>query len=255
MLTWILALLIGAAVAWLAYGRARSPRSLANVALALLRAVAVAIVAALALGAPLERPRPALPILAIDASASLRRTHDSSDARARLRDFANDVLQREAADQVIVFGDSLREGDASLVESMEWNDARSTLRPVVDRAAALGRPLVIVTDGEIDDADAFDAAPAGSRVAIDSLREREDAALTELNVAGSGGAGDTLPVELSIVAGAAGSPGGQVRLLLDGCHGSIARARSARHDARCHAHGAAACTTRCTAAGSARTNN
>lgn len=216
MISWIIASLLGLAVAWLAYGRARAPFSPANLGLALLRAVAVAFVAALALGAPLGPPSPAPPILALDASASLRRTHDSTNARTRLRAFANDVMQREGADQVITFGDSLREGDAALIGDATWNDSRSTLRTVVDRAAALGRPLVIVTDGEVDDVAAFDEAPAGSRVAIDTLGEREDAAIAELTVTASGAAGDTMPIDIVVVAGGGGSPGGQLRLLADG---------------------------------------
>ena len=73
VIRWILALALGVAAAWLAYGRVGALTRSRATLLGALRALAVTIVAAILFGAPSAPPRPAAPLVAIDVSASPRR--------------------------------------------------------------------------------------------------------------------------------------------------------------------------------------
>ena len=73
VIRWILALALGVAAAWLAYGRVGALTRSRATLLGALRALAVTIVAAILFGAPSAPPRPAAPLVAIDVSASSRR--------------------------------------------------------------------------------------------------------------------------------------------------------------------------------------
>ena len=55
-------------------------------------------------------------------------------------------------------------------------DLASSLRPAVERAIGSGHPLVVVTDGELDDPDAARQLPAGSRVILVKHPVRRDLA-------------------------------------------------------------------------------
>ncbi len=215
MIIWTAALLVGAILAWFTYSRSRAPRSFAVLALALLRAAVVALLVALAFGAPLSPPVTAPPILAVDASLSMLRAR-GPDGEQQLREDIKRIVRSSGADQVIVFGDSVREGDLPLVDEIEWHDSKTNLRQVVDRANAIGRSLVLFTDGETNDAIAFNDAQAGSYVVLDSFADTDDAAVVELRVRTTGRAGDTLPVEVHVAAGSSGSAAGDVKLLADG---------------------------------------
>jgi len=214
VIRWTIALALGLAVAWLAYGKTgRGERSRALL-LGLLRGAAVAIVAALLLGAPSAPARPAPPLIALDASASWRRgMGDDSAAVQALRKAA--VAAAGGSDELVFVGDSLREASADDLARAMPNDGSSRIRPAVDRAAALGRPLTLITDGEVDDAEAMAEAPAGSSVRVLPRTAKRDAAIAELSVASSATAGDTLQVAMLVVAGAAGSVDGRVSVVLD----------------------------------------
>ena len=112
MIRWTISLALGLAVAWLAYGQTgRSERSRALL-LGLLRAAAVALVAALLVGAPSAPARPASPLIALDVSASWRRgMGDDSAAVQALRKAA--VATAGSSDQLVFVGDSLREVSAT----------------------------------------------------------------------------------------------------------------------------------------------
>ncbi|MFN7532208.1 MAG: hypothetical protein ACK5T7_13980, partial [Gemmatimonas sp.] len=77
MIRWVVAIALGLLAAWLAYGlplRAGSTHGTArHWGLAALRAAAVALVAALLVGAPMGRAVPRAPLVALDVSASWRR--------------------------------------------------------------------------------------------------------------------------------------------------------------------------------------
>ena len=154
MIRWTISLAFGLAVAWLAYGqtgRGELPRTLL---LGLFRAAAVAIVAALLIGAPAAPGRPALPLVAFDASASwLRAVGDDSAAVHALRKAA--IAAAGGSEELVFVGDSLREVTARELANAMPHDGASRIRPAVDRAAALGRPLTLITDGEVDDPEAM----------------------------------------------------------------------------------------------------
>jgi hypothetical protein len=219
VIRWILALAIGVLAAWLAYGRARSTSRAYALPLGALRALAVTVVAALLFGAPMGRARPLAPLIAIDASASWRRAagDDSSAVRAWRTRIADSVLRTMPTDApLILAGDSLRDVTRDELASITPADAASRMRPAVDRAASLGRALVLVTDGEVDDADALTDAPPGSRVVRPVATPRRDVAVADLAVPASATAADTVTASATIVSGGVATPDGTLHLLLDG---------------------------------------
>jgi hypothetical protein len=63
---------------------------------------------------------------------------------------------------VILFGDSLRSGALPNIPT----DLASQVGPLVDAATAAGRPLVLVTDGLLDDPERVARLPRGSQVRV-----------------------------------------------------------------------------------------
>ena len=219
MIRWILALALGAAAAWLAYGRVGAAARTRALLLGALRALAVTIVAAILFGAPSAPSRPAPPLIAIDVSASSRRAvGDERTAVQRWRDTVTAVATRDApsSDQVVLVGDSIRDIALADVRSIVADDQGSRVRSAVDRAASLGRPLLLLTDGEVDDAESLAEAPAGSVVRVLAKVPRRDAAVSDLAVPGAATAGDTITVAATVTAGAAATPDAQLRVLVDG---------------------------------------
>jgi hypothetical protein len=211
MTAWLLALAIAALLAALAY--VPPPRAHPAVAaLALLRAAAVLLLAALALDVPLGRTQVAAPIVALDASASWTRGGDAAALGA-----AADSARRLAADTLWLTGDTLRpRAGRGAPERTELTDARSRVGALADRAAAAGRPLLLVTDGEIEDVESLTRAPRGSRVLVVPPARGPDAAALALTLPPSGSERDTLVAEVLIGADTRGADVGTVRLLLDG---------------------------------------
>lgn len=215
VIRWTLALALGVAVAWLAYGRAGASQRVLALVLAALRAAAVTLIAAMVFGASSAPATPLPPLVAIDVSASwLRAAGDDSAAVRTLRTLASDAAS--LSEHVVFVGDSLREVTAREIATVTPSDGASHVRVAIDRAAALGRALVLLTDGELDDADALADAPQGSRVRVPARAAKRDAAVGELALPTSATAGDTLHVSTLVVAGGAGSSDGQLQLLLDG---------------------------------------
>jgi hypothetical protein len=182
--------------------------------LAALRAAAVALVAALLLGAPAGRTRGASALLAVDASASWLRA--AAGDTVLVREALRAALREAGADSVLLTGDSLRTVTTSTALKLTPADLVSSLRPAVDRASALGRPLVLLTDGEIDDPTVSGDMPAGSRIIVPARVAKPDVAIAALESPFSATAGDTLAVTVVVAAGGAGSAKGLVRLVLDG---------------------------------------
>jgi hypothetical protein len=107
-------------------------------------------------------------------------------------------------------GDSVRVGrppDAPV-------DAASRVRPLVERALAAGRPLRLVTDGELDDPAALDALPSGSEIIVPDAPAGSDVAVLDVTVPRAVIAGDTAEVSVTVGAGAAGAGGGTLELFL-----------------------------------------
>ncbi|HET7190099.1 MAG TPA: hypothetical protein VFI52_18230 [Gemmatimonadaceae bacterium] len=205
MLSWLIGAVVGALVTLWQYGRTASTRRLALPAA--LRAIATALVVALLLEAPAGTARAVVPDVAVDASESWLRAAPRCDRWRAALDSASAL----GAGRWQRFGDSVRTDQSTNAPA----DHASRLRPVVDRAAATGRPVVIITDGELDDGDAVDALPRGSRTIVMPCTPAPDAALSTIEVPRTLVAGDTLSGRVTVVAGAAGAAAGQVDIRLD----------------------------------------
>ena len=226
MIRWLLAVALGLLAAWLAYGRAggvsrgmaRGRLSPQEWPLAALRAAAVTVVAALLLGAPRGAARPRAPLVAIDASASWRRAvgDESTFVKSWRTQLADSVRRAVDSDAPLVLvGDSLREESVDRVAQLLPADGTSRVRPAVDRAASLGRSLVLVSDGEVDDADALTEAPPGSRLVQLARAPRIDVGVADLALPTAATAGDTLSVAVTLAAGAVATPDGALVVRLD----------------------------------------
>lgn len=200
-----LAIALGLAVALLQYGRAAFTPRVAP--LALLRALAAALVAALLLDAPVGRAHLPQPDVALDASMSWLRATPA----CRAWDAALDSAARIGSGTVWRFGDSLR-ADARREAPA---DRASNVAPVADRAAGTGRPVVVITDGELGDAELLGTLPRGSRVIVAPCAPGADVAVAALDAPRGLLAGDSVTARVTLVAGGAGAPAGHVELLLD----------------------------------------
>jgi hypothetical protein len=205
MAPWLLATLAGLAAAGLQYGMHVLRPAVAP--LALLRALAVAIVVAMLLGAPGGRSKPLAPEIALDASESWTRGGATCDRwRAAL-----DSAAHAGSGTRLRFGDSTRADDSRGAPT----DVASRLRGVADRASGSGRPVVVITDGELDDAEVLGSLPRGSRAIVLPCRSRPDLAIAALETPRTLLAGDTTTVRLTLAAGGAGAPAGRLEIRLD----------------------------------------
>jgi hypothetical protein len=205
MSPWLIALAVGIVVALVQYG-ARDLRAGPNAVSALLRVGAVAIVVALILDAPASPARAVPSWAALDVSLSMARG-DSSLWRA-----ARDSVRQADADSVLVFGDSARRADSLGAP----RDLSTQLRPAVERALGAGHPLVVVTDGELDDPEAARALPNGSRVIVLPHPAIRDVAVSTIDVPRAIVAGDSIEARITVAAGGAGARGASLVLSLDG---------------------------------------
>jgi hypothetical protein len=205
MSPWLIAAIAGIIVALVQYG-ARDLRSGASILIALLRVLAVTIVVALILDAPAARAKPVTTWGALDASLSMARG-DSTLWRA-----ARDTLQKAKPESILIFGDSARRGDSATAPK----DLATLLRPAVERALGAGHPMLVVTDGELDDPDALRSLPGGSRVVVLPHAARRDMAVASIDVPRAIVSGDTVEARVSVVAGGAGARAGTLALTLEG---------------------------------------
>lgn len=188
--------------AFMSYGA--RPAGLARLA-AVCRLIAVAGSVALLLDATIGFRRAAAPIVALDASSSWRRGRDSAAFIAALN-----AARSAARDSLILFGDSVRGAHGTVSPS----DRATRIQPLVEHALAVGRPLLVYTDGEIDDAASLAAVPRGSQLVVSDPSTSRDAGLTEIRAPRAVVAGDTLEALLTIAAGAGGASPGQVHVTL-----------------------------------------
>lgn len=204
MLTWVTAALLGAALAFVLYAlreRAGIGRMLPLIAL---RGAALTVLIALVLDAAAGRSRAPEPLVALDASRSWLRgsgTERWTQAQARVRAIGGDSL--------LVLGDSVR---VRPVPDAPDDDA-SRVAPLVERALAAGRPVVLVTDGEIEDPGTLTSLPRGSRIEIVAGDRRPDAAVAALEAPRAVVSGDTIEIAAIVRADAAGSPARSLVLL------------------------------------------
>lgn len=206
MFAWILAILAGIAGAVLSYPRLATAGPLTRTA-ALLRGTGVGLVVALALNVLLGAGREPRPLVALDVSRSWLRGRDSAAFLA-----AREAALRAAPDSVLAFGDSVRRATGGS-ESM---DAASRLRPIAERALAAGRPIVVYTDGEIDDPDVLSGLPAGSRIILGDSAQVKDAAISEVQAPRVVSGGDTVEARVTVIAASGGAGAGILTLSMDG---------------------------------------
>lgn len=193
MLTWALALALGCVLALATYARAgRLPR-----AMFALRALGATLVLALLLNAPIGPTRRLAPRIALDASASWAAAADPT-AWAAARMAADSALQA-GGDSLVIFGSALR--SAALIPELP-EDPSSRIGPVVEQARATGRPVVIVTDGKIDDAERLAELPEGSVVLTPPAGGAADLGVAPLDAPAAALIGDTIELRLLIKAGA-----------------------------------------------------
>jgi hypothetical protein len=205
MTSWLIAVAVGLGVAALQYATLRAPSADKRIALGALRALAVALALALLLDAPLGRSRPVPPAVFVDASLSM--TRDGAALWRAAWDSARDVR----AESIWVFGDSVRPGESEQPPA----DAATRVRPVVERTMAMGRPAVLVTDGEVQDSSALDALTTGSRIIVVGREPRRDAAAVAMEAPRAAVDGDSIAARLTVAAGAQGAAAGTVTLSLD----------------------------------------
>ena len=199
MLSWIIAVAIGAGIAaWLYAGRW---------ALAALRAIAIALGVALLLDAPAGPRHPLPPLVALDASQSWTRDGDTAlwnDARRRVRALS--------PDSVLLFGDSVRRAPRTPAPA----DVSTRARALAERALGAGRPLDLITDGEIDDPAALPGFPAGSRIVVLPHPPVRDVGLVSLEAPRAVVSGDTVELRVGVRADSLATPPGSIRILLGG---------------------------------------
>lgn len=204
MSSWLIAALAGAVGAFLAYAGRRAATPLVLTAAAL-RALAVGLIVALALNAIAGRRRPPAPLVVLDVSASWLRGRDSADF-ARVREEA----ARLAGDSLLIFGDSLRPAHGAFAV----RDRASRARSAAERAMAAGRPLILYTDGELDDPESLASLPGGSRVVLNEGAPAVDAAVVDVRAPRVAATGDSVEAQVTVAAGAGGATAGTLRLQL-----------------------------------------
>lgn len=193
MLIWALAVALGCVLALATYARGgRIPRAMFG-----LRAFGATLVLALLLNAPIGPTRGLSPRIALDASASWAATADPA-AWTAARMSADSALAA-GGDSLVAFGSALR--SASLIPELPA-DPNSRVGPLVEQARATGRPVVIVTDGKIDDPERLAELPMGSYVVTPPPGGAADLGIAPLEAPSAMLIGDTLELRVLVKAGA-----------------------------------------------------
>lgn len=228
MSRWLVAALLAVIGAWVAYGplwrSASAPdgsvlqdlsrpvaRGRLAIALGALRAAAYLCLLAMLFGAPAGAPTPLAPLPLLDVSESWSR----GDAGATWRS-ALDTLAALPGDTVLLMGDSARVALRSDVNGSTPRDQRSALQPSLDQATALGRSVVLITDGELEDASALRRLPAGSRMVRIPRAARPDLAVADLELPVYATGGDTIDIGVTLTAGNLAVNGATLVLSLEG---------------------------------------
>jgi len=208
MTSWLLSAAAGVAIAVVGYGWRRGRATPLRGMLLLLRAAALTLVFALAFNAPAGARLVPRSIVALDASASWTRGGDTARWRRAVV-----VARSLASDSLVLFGDSVRA--VSRAPAYPADNA-TRVRPLVERALAAGRPLTLVTDGEIDDPGARAAFPGGSRVDVLAHPSAIDVGVVQLDAPRAVVSGDTLDVRVAVRAGALATPAGTLAIEVNG---------------------------------------
>jgi hypothetical protein len=210
MSPWLVAVGAGAAFALLQYRWRRTHQGPIWVTAAILRWVAATLVVALLLDAPSGPAQLVRSWAALDVSQSMIR-EDSALWRAAL-----DSVRAAKPESTLWFGDSTRVTTGARPNSVAPIDKKTELRPLADRAVAVGHPVVLVTDGELSDAEAASTLPAGSRVVVLPRTGVSDAAVISAEVPRAIVAGDTVTAQITVGAGSSGAGAGYAAVRVDG---------------------------------------
>jgi len=205
MLTWVLAIAGGVAAVAASYARLRTGTQRVVVP-AILRGIAMTAALALLFNVLVGDSGRSAPLVAMDVSLSWARGRDSAQFDSVVREAHRSA--RTSAD-VFAFGDSVR----ALGDAPRPADRASRVRHAVERALVAGRPLLVYTDGNIDDPDALRSLPAGSRVVVAPPARAADVAVTALDAPRAIVSGDSIEVRVTIATGAVATP--RTRLTLD----------------------------------------
>ena len=85
----------------------------------------------------------------------------------------------------------------------------------MERALGAGHPLLVITDGEVDDPDALASLPAGSRLIVVKHPPRRDLAVVSIDAPRAVVSGDTAEVRVTLAAGGGGASAGTLSLALN----------------------------------------
>lgn len=167
------------------------------------------LILALLLNPPWGGLRPSRPLVALDVSMSWLRGTDSAawlEASRTARDLAGD--------SVLLVGSALRIGappDAPV-------DTSARLLDAAERAQLAGRPLTLITDGELrDDTAALRARlPSGSQVRAVAPVRLPDIAITALESPPAAIAGDSVTLRIQLAAAREAPPAAELVAYADG---------------------------------------
>lgn len=208
MLAWFLAILGGAAAVAASYARLRTGTHRVIVPAAL-RGIAITAALALLFNVLIGARGRSAPLVAVDASLSWLRGRDSTQFDSVLREARRTA---GSAENLVAFGDSVRPLGSGAAPA----DRASRVRQAVERALVAGRPLVVYTDGEIDDPDALRTLPAGSRVVVANPANALDVAVTSLDAPRTIVSGDSVEVRVTVATGALAVPSARLTLDVNG---------------------------------------
>jgi hypothetical protein len=183
MLSWLIAVSVGAFAFWLGYPR-RPDRWTWGAATA--RGLAAASLTALLLDAPLSTQGASDRVVALDGSASMSRGGNGLWSAAR------DSAQL-AGGPIMLVTDTVR---PSAVAGAQLFDGEPAFGVMVDMALRDGTPLTVITDGEwpVGSAALLSQLPAGSRTVVLPRTALVDAAIDSVQVEEPILAGDTVQV-------------------------------------------------------------
>jgi hypothetical protein len=187
MLSWLIAVGVGAFAIWLGYPR-RPDRWTWGAAAA--RGFAAAVLTALLFDAPLSKEGSGRRIVALDGSASMARGGDALWKAAR--DSASSVGGR-----LLLVTDTVTSPTLDAAAPFDGEAAHGAM---VDVALGDGSPMTVITDGEwpTGSADLLAQLPAGSRTVVVPRAPAIDVAIDSVQVEEPVLAGDTLDAVLVI---------------------------------------------------------
>lgn len=194
-----LAAAAGGGLAWIGYGRGTGRDGTRS--LILLRAVALTLLFLLLADATCAvRPQHARPLVLLDGSLSM-------DAAGGAWPAARDSARH--------LGDVRTFGDGQDADSLP-DRGTSELRPALAAAAASGRPVVVVTDGELDDgADLPSDLIRAARVLVIPRRPVPDVAVTDVAAPTRAALDDTIGISVTIGRRDTGADSATVTLAAD----------------------------------------